>query len=617
MDWSPCPQQTATEERTCARPEDSGGRPVGGGVLVQQWPQLGAAHLYGLDGGRLQPDRAVHGPSRADPHPAGGTTKNNLVSSGDPAVAVGPIYAGGRFSWANGSRVYYANLVEAFTPSGGSASPTPEFRGYTAAAVSRLDNPTPQRVLAKSSWRPPVLVNTHSGQTAFVDKEQIWADNAASSRFFGRVYLCSVQFRSNGRHNPANFPAPLMVSVSPDGGTTWRSKQITPAGTTGHGPTLWGLSGCTVRTDSNGVVYVFAEKFQNPALVGLPTRGFHVMFKSTDGGAHWTKPQTVRQITDPCFFIDPVYGRCVGYAGARTDLSASPSVDIANGAPTGADATNAIVDAGSDASAGLNNERTRLMWSTIGGASWTGPVAASLPGDRSMYSAPAISPDGSRVYVVYEGLAGRAAGPPCMTGRSGTCAAATLAMTSIRSGSATMCTPPPPVPNGVGGCGPTPATPLSARRCSSTGRPRWLLGSWPFRHLGHWLTTRRPSATPTSGLPPPDSANHRRGGAAASPSPAAGTRFQGERSCGPGSRLSGLLGAKDDLARGGCEDDGRDGGATCAHNDRERVVAEPGGQTVRISFQVKLGDAWWSSWVGDSRRARQADARCPFDEEGQ
>ena len=59
------------------------------------------------------------------------------------------------------------------------------------------------------------------------------------------------------------------------------------------------------------------------------------------------------------------------------------------------------------------------------------------------------------------------------------------------------------------------------------------------------------------------------------------------------------------------------GGATGAHDDREHVIAEPGGQAVGISFQVELGDACWSRWVGDGRRARQADARCPFDEEGQ
>ena len=125
---------------------------------------------------------------------------------------------------------------------------------------------------------------------------------------------------------------------SGDGGDSWTSKQVTPAGTNGNGPTQFGLSGCTVRTDSHGVAYLFAEMFENPTLVGLPTHGFHVMWKSFDGGKSWTKMQVIRQINDPCFFVDPVYGRCVmdGFAGARTDLSAIPSVDIANGAPTGA-----------------------------------------------------------------------------------------------------------------------------------------------------------------------------------------------------------------------------------------------------------------------------------------
>jgi hypothetical protein len=146
--------------------------------------------------------------------------------------------------------------------------------------------------------------------------------------------------------------------------------------------------------------------FENPALVGLPTHGRHIMLKSTDGGQHWTKPVEIFQITDPCFFIDPVYCRCVmdGFAGARTDLAATPSVDIANGAPTGLNAPNTIVDAWGDATPGLNNEKTMVSFSVNGGKDWATPAPVSLPGDRPLYAAPAISPDGSHVYVVYEAV---------------------------------------------------------------------------------------------------------------------------------------------------------------------------------------------------------------------
>jgi hypothetical protein len=404
IDEQPCPQDTATQLGTCWN------RIKGIGISGVYFSfNRGHSWIQPTYTGLTARDCDVLVECDGHPGPIGTLPwyyEAGLVSLGDPAVAVGPLRgADGRFSWDNGSRVYYGNLVTPFDLQHDFIFPNLTFHGFTGVAVSRLDNPTPTSVLDKSSWKRPVIANTHSGQTAFEDKEQIWADNAATSPFFGRVYLCSVQFRSVGKHLPANFPAPLLVSVSPDGGDTWRTKQITSAGTGGRGPTEFGLSGCTVRTDSKGVVYVFAEMFENPALVGLPTHGAHVMFKSYDGGAHWTKMQVVQRVTDPCYFTDPVYGRCVmdGYAGARTDLSASPSIDIANGAPSGGGATDEIVDAWSDAPA-LNGEVTKLAWSTDGGATWSNPTTVSVSGDRSMYSAPAISPDGKRVYVIYEAV---------------------------------------------------------------------------------------------------------------------------------------------------------------------------------------------------------------------
>jgi hypothetical protein len=252
----------------------------------------------------------------------------------------------------------------------------------------------------------------------FNDKPQIWVDNAESSPHFGRTYACYNQFRGNGMHKGTqSIPLPTFVATSADGGTTWANQQVTSADSTGSGPNAWGIFGCTIRTDSHGVVYLFSEEAGNHAISGaplpqgkkttpLPPHSWHVMLRSFDGGQTWTKPTVMFGVTDPCPFQDPISLRCVmdGFIGARDDLAAMPSVDIANGAPTGADATNMIVDAWSDESEGLNHEQSRVSWSTDGGGTWHGPVVVSVPGDRPIYTAAAISPNGNRAYVVYEAV---------------------------------------------------------------------------------------------------------------------------------------------------------------------------------------------------------------------
>jgi hypothetical protein len=177
-------------------------------------------------------------------------------------------------------------------------------------------------------------------------------------------------------------------------------------------PKHWGQSGCTVRTDSHGGVYVFYEEFQNAAKVGTPTTGTHFLVKSFDGGATWTKPMKLYTVVDPCFVLnfDGTGLRCVedGLAGARNDLAASPSVSIANGAPTGVGATNEIVNAWADGRDGLNNEHVMFSYSTGGGnpGTWSTPtpietVKTGPNRDRGYYAAPAISPTGGDVWVVY------------------------------------------------------------------------------------------------------------------------------------------------------------------------------------------------------------------------
>jgi len=360
-------------------------------------PGVGESGVYfSFDGGHswTQPTytgwsaRDCVGPAACTPHvgPIGTLPhyfENGLMSGGDPGVAFGPRpSANGTFSWANGSRLYYSNLTANF--------PGGAFKGFEAVAVSRTDNLAAAAANDASAWMNPVVISKQN-PTTFSDKSQIWADNAQSSPFFGDVYVCWADFRSNS-HGPA-LPVPLIVARSADGGSTWVQKQVGPATSNGINSQP---DGCTIRTDSHGNVYVF----------GVGTRGgtsFEMMYKSTDGGAHFTGPSLLAAAVDPGV-IDPVIGRPVmdGIAGARNDLAFAPSADIANGAPTGADATNQIVLTWADGAQGLNHEQLLLMTSTNGGASFSRPAAVPLTaGDRPYYTAPAISPNGTGVYITY------------------------------------------------------------------------------------------------------------------------------------------------------------------------------------------------------------------------
>jgi hypothetical protein len=325
--------------------------------------------------------RGCLGPAACVPDPAGpiGTLpnyfENDLVSNRDPALVFGPRPgANGSFSWANGSRLYYANLA---FPIAGRAP----FTGASAAAVSRTDNVTAAAAGDKGAWMPPVIV-TRQNAALLSDKEDIWADNAASSRFFGNVYVCNTAFRSVG-----GPPEPIMLSTSRDGGDTWRQRQLTSATSNAQSG---GRQGCAVRTDSTGVVYVVWEG---------TAAGQSVMYlaRSFNGGSNFEKPFPVASVSDVGVF-DPVSGRFVfdGFTGTRTD--SFPSLSIANGAPTGAGATNTLALTWPDARAGLNHEQALVQTSTNQGVSWSTPVNAAVASDRPDNPAVAISPTGSALH---------------------------------------------------------------------------------------------------------------------------------------------------------------------------------------------------------------------------
>jgi hypothetical protein len=312
--------------------------------------------------------------------------ENGLVSDGDPALAFGPKPdSQGNFSWDNGSRLYYANLTS-------NVPGEQAFKGFEAIAVSRTDDIQGAAAGENDAWMDPVIASRQNS-ALFSDKEQIWADNAESSPFFGNAYVCFAAFQGNGAQ-------PLKVLTSSDGGSAWTSHQVTPATNNPKSKQGFGRSGCTVRTDSDGVVYVFTYQFAFDPEAAAP--GKIQMIKSLDGGAHWTRPRNLFTAYDTCDYFEPSIGRCVedGVAGARSDLSPAPSADIANGAPTGADATDEIVLTWVDGQV-LNDEHVKFTSSSDGGNSWQDPENVERADDRGYYSAPAISPNGTDTWLVY------------------------------------------------------------------------------------------------------------------------------------------------------------------------------------------------------------------------
>jgi hypothetical protein len=348
-----------------------------------------ARHCLGAPG--AGPDCVPHvGPIGTVPN----YYENGLVVDGDPALAFGPRRgANGQFSWANGSRLYYSSLTANFS------AKRKEFaiKGFEAIAVSYTDNVTAAAAGNQGAWSNPIIVSRQNS-ALFSDHEAITVDDAASSPFFGNVYICDAAFRSQER-SANSLPEPIVLNRSTDGGLTWRQTSLSPAV---NNIAQGGRQDCQVDTDSEGNVYVFFDG------TDLRTKQFaNFMVKSTDGGRHFDRPPKIVTFVNQTGIFDPNQGSLTwdGLGGARD--GSAPLVDIANGAPTGAGATDVIYMVYPDGPTPSNtspgpNEQAFVKWSTNGGRTWNGPINAAPTSDRPLYPAIAVSPNGTDLWVVYD-----------------------------------------------------------------------------------------------------------------------------------------------------------------------------------------------------------------------
>src|SRR5262249_27673505 len=286
--------------------------------------------------------------------------ENGLVDDGDPVTVFGPRPdSNGNFSWSNGSRLYYGNLASNFA----SKRSDQKIKGFEAIAVSHADNLAAAAANEATAWSDPAIVTSaRQSQTTFSDKDAIWADNAATSPHFGTVYACYTLFKSQKEIGPEQ----MAVSHSRDGGDTWsRPTTLSSAFASNTKP---GRQGCSIRTDSKGTVYaVWEDNQQKASVFRLAT--------STDGGVSFGKSRVIANVTDVGKFDGVRSISFDGIAGART--SSFPSLEIANGAPTGTGASDKLALGWSDGSDGLNHEHALVQFSTNGGQNWTRPASVA------------------------------------------------------------------------------------------------------------------------------------------------------------------------------------------------------------------------------------------------
>jgi len=402
VDMQPCSKQAATTGAGCGLPAadpNVGGasnRGVGfSGVYFsfnqgRRWtqPTYQGLTAAGCDP-TVEPCTAQPGPIHTVPN----YYENGLRTRGGSSVAFGPVLKNGKFSWKNGSRLYLSTTGGTLT---NSAIVPGRIDSSKAIMVSHIDNATPARVANQANWSAPVTVPESAPAISTPTAAQVWADNASSSRYFGRVYTCYNDFLY--AVVPGNVgPIQPTVGVSSDGGQTWQTHGIAPPV---NSPSEGHRVFCTVRTDSRGVVYAFFTHYSGifPSFERTATQS---MMKSFDGGATWTEPVDILPMDTGCFTIDQISFRCVDAGPAGNPQEPQPNVSIANGAPTGADATDEIVFDWSDGRLGPDKQASFLSYSRDRGRTWSTPEAVSRPGERVLFTSLAIAPDASRVYVTY------------------------------------------------------------------------------------------------------------------------------------------------------------------------------------------------------------------------
>src|SRR6266852_4389348 len=173
VDMQPCSQKAATTAGACSFPLGTFNLGVG---LTGVYFSFNSGHSWiqpayqGLTAADCSPTVEPCTPHVGTIHTVPNFFENGLRSRSDPGVAFGPVLKNGTFSYANGTRLYFAtlatNLTDTKIQQGG-------INSNFAITVSHIDNLTEARVAEQSNWSQPFFVPAHIAAAAGLDKEQV------------------------------------------------------------------------------------------------------------------------------------------------------------------------------------------------------------------------------------------------------------------------------------------------------------------------------------------------------------------------------------------------------------------------------------------------------------
>lgn len=281
----------------------------------------------------------------------------------------------GFFATKNGGTTWNHTCFNNLAGSSGVGDPAVGYdtnNNLFAMGIDQFSGTTTNVAFEKSSndgvtWSAPAVAIVGIGAFTFVDKEWMQIDDGATSPGKNNIYASQTDF------DPSSNSL-ISVVHSYDGGATWKNVQVDSA----TFPVVDQFSDLAIGSD--GTVYVTWMRCSATGSSGNcgGTKAAILFSKSTDAGAHWTKPVIMAPANLAPDTCGAFYG-CLPNTGERVSDIPAIDVDRSSGPLKGRLYVAYYNFTG-------NKMQVLVIRSKTGGATWSAPVAvdASVAQDQFM-----------------------------------------------------------------------------------------------------------------------------------------------------------------------------------------------------------------------------------------